>query len=107
MSVLSEKDIQSSILKNCGYFGFKLFRNNQGMIGGVKFGVGEGGGDLIGWKPVRITEDMVGDTLAIFASVEVKKPGQKMSALQQKFYKDVQENGGIAICATDIDDLRG
>lgn len=69
--------------------GHRLFRNNVGT--GLQFvdrppkgweppkwlkpftyGLPSGSGDLVGWTRVVVTPDMVGQTLAVFASVEVK-----------------------------------
>ena len=55
----------------------RLFRNNVGVLRDaqgrpVRFGLHPGSGDLIGWRSVRITPDMVGRLLAVLASVEVK-----------------------------------
>jgi hypothetical protein len=35
--------------------------------------------DLIGWRSITITPDMVGTTVAIFASIEVKTPTGRVS----------------------------
>ena len=60
--------------------------------------------DLIGWTPVVITPEMVGHTIAVFTSIEVKEEGYKPSgkkqidhiAAQQKWCDGVTKAGGIA-----------
>ena len=64
-------------------YGSRLFRNNIGVAqygeARVKYGLRPGSGDLIGWTPVTITQEMVGATVAVFTSVEVKGPKGKTS----------------------------
>jgi ribosomal protein S19 len=90
----------------------RLFRNNTGTgyqgkqatIGGqkailnprlVNFGLCVGSSDLIGWTTVEITPEMIGQKVAIFTAVEVKKKGNKPTAVQLAFLKTVEEQGGI------------
>ena len=101
--------------------GARLFRNNTGMAwqGKVKrnkdgsititeprplhAGLVVGGSDLIGWRPVVVTADMVGTTVALFAAVEVKA-GTKASTDQLNFIKAVSSAGGLAgIARTEAD----
>ncbi len=59
-------------------------------------GLEEGSGDLIGWESRLITPAMVGHTLAVFASVEVKAPGGRARAAQLNWAEQVRAAGGIA-----------
>jgi hypothetical protein len=84
--------------------GLRLFRNNVGKLISqdcrlVSFGLHPGSADLIGWKSVTITPDMVGKTVAVFASVEVKTPTGAVKTDQANWQAQVEEAGGIAIIA--------
>ena len=54
----------------------------------------EGWGDLVGWTSVKITPDMVGQTMAIFTMEEVKATG-KLSKAQERFRDIILRMGGI------------
>ena len=103
--------------------GARLFRNEmgQGFVGRVleeyddsaghlvtllgarrvKYGVcNPGGSDLIGWRPLRITEGMVGQTVAQFVAVECKTESYKtLSPEQKQFVAQVVRSGGVALIA--------
>jgi hypothetical protein len=68
----------------------------------VKYGVcNPGGFDLIGWQTVRITQDMVGMRVAVFAAIDGKTQAySSMSRDQKNFAREVIKAGGIAIIAT-------
>lgn len=83
--------------------GLRLFRNNTGAMKDkdgrlVRFGLHPGSSDLIGWKSVTITPDMVGQTLAVFAAVEVKAPTgtHPVTPEQRQFLDVVEAAGGMA-----------
>ena len=84
--------------------GSTLHRNNQGLAWygkdrdqPVKYGLGVGTGDLIGFTPVVITQDMVGETVAVYTSIEVKRPkGGREEPEQQNYVEVVQAAGGLA-----------
>ncbi len=59
-------------------------------------GLEEGSGDLIGWESRLITPAMVGQRLAVFASVEVKSATGRARAAQLNWAKQVRAAGGIA-----------
>lgn len=107
---MAERDLINEILVRFSMLGGRLFRNNSGVAeyNGVKvrYGVANpGGSDLIGWKPVTITPDMVGKTLAVFTAVEVKTGKLKATKEQQAFLKAVESAGGIAKIARDPADI--
>lgn len=82
----------------------RLFRNNVGVLRDhrgvpVRFGLHPGSGDLIGWRAVTITPDMVGRTVAVFASVEVKDRG-KPTDEQRHWAEAVAAAGGLSGVAT-------
>lgn len=71
-----------------------------------------GQGDLIGWRSITITPDMVGCRVAVFASIEAKRTdGGRISADQIKWRDAVQRAGGIAGVANSpeaaVDIVRG
>lgn len=63
-----------------------------------------GTSDLIGWTPVVVTPEMVGQTLAVFTAVETKRTsGGRASDDQKDFIRQVVECGGIAGVANSAD----
>jgi hypothetical protein len=73
----------------------------------VQFGVGSpGGSDLIGYRRVRVTEEMVGQEIAQFAAVEVKTPRGRVKAEQQQFIDHVLSAGGVAGVARSVDEAQ-
>ena len=65
---------------------------------------GKGAGDLLGWKRVTVTPDMVGQQVAVFLSIEVKTPTGRIRTEQQQWLDAVQAAGGIAGVARSVDD---
>jgi hypothetical protein len=59
-------------------------------------GLETGSADLIGWESRQITPAMVGRTVAVFASVEVKALAGTARAGQLNWAKQVRAAGGIA-----------
>lgn len=81
----------------------RLFRNNVGVLRdhtgrAVRFGLHPGSSDLIGWRSITITPDMVGQKVAVFTALEVKAPGgtHKVTVEQHHFIQAVETAGGIA-----------
>ena len=98
---MKESNIQNQIRLALSSAGAVMFRNQVGqyqLADGrvIRSGLCVGSSDLVGWKPVVITEKMVGSTLAVFCAVEVKRPGGKVSESQQRFLDAVARAGGIA-----------
>jgi hypothetical protein len=87
----SEASVQSKVRLEAARKGLKLWRNNVGALLDsrgvpVRYGLANDSaqlnkvvksGDLIGWRPVVITADMVGSRIAQFVSRECKRPGWK------------------------------
>lgn len=109
-------------------WGSRLFRNNNGMAYApngrpIYFGLGNESkestkimksSDFIGVTPVTITPDMVGKTIGVFTSIEVKAKGFKVKNsynpnsrefLQQKWNDMVSMHGGISGFASDQSQL--
>lgn len=62
----------------------------------IRAGLCEGSSDLIGWTPVRITPEMVGQTIAVFTAAELKTGKQTVTDEQATFLEAVEKAGGIA-----------
>jgi len=126
-----ETPLLKRILLDVSARGWRLFRNNVGqawqgrvqtayssstpkgieeiveIVGArrVNYGLEKGSSDLIGWQTVRITPDMVGMRVAVFASVEVKsKSYRTLSADQKAWLKAVKKAGGIAHVVREMED---
>ena len=105
----SEQTIQQHIRLACSTGDTRLFRNNTGTLKDqngrpVQFGLCKGSADLIGWKRVTVTPDMVGSTVAVFLSIEVKTPTGRIRPEQQQWLDAVQAAGGIAGVARSVED---
>lgn len=70
----------------------------------VDCGLQEGSGDLIGWKSIEVTPDMVGQRVAVFASIEVKAAGGRVSPAQKNWLDVVRGFGGLAGVAKSPED---
>jgi hypothetical protein len=110
---MKETNIQRLIQLELSKCGVLTFRNNVGVLKNtagipIKFGVGNpGGSDLIGIVPTVVTPEMVGNTVGIFAAIEVKTPTGKPTKEQLNFIEVVLKNGGIAgICRSPTDALK-
>ena len=109
----SEKQIQREIHNHLGSRGdCRIFRNNVGMaylkrgdeLVPIKFGLFPGSSDLMGWKSITITPDMVGNTIAVFLAVETKTDKNRPTKKQQNFIDQVNNAGGIAGVVRSIED---
>lgn len=108
-----ETDITHHIQLEASSVGARLFKNVRGMFltidGSRKVRAGlqaAGASDLVGATPLKITEDMVGKTLAIFTVVEVKTEDGRVSPEQQHFIDFVLKIGGFAGVARTVEDYR-
>jgi hypothetical protein len=88
----------------------RLFRNQVGSLPDprtgrlVTFGLARGSADLIGWRTITVTADMVGQRLAVFTSIEVKTPTGRVRPDQTAWMGAVQSAGGIAGIARSVPD---
>lgn len=99
---------ESSIVKRiqiaASAAGSRLFRNNVGKLQDrngtwIAYGLCPGSADLIGWTPVRVTPDMVGQLIAIFTAIEAKTAKGEVSEVQKNFLGVVTQSGGISFVA--------
>ena len=107
----SERSIQRSIQFNLNKQpGVRVFKNDVGMAtlnngSKIRYGLRPGSSDLIGWTSREVTPEMVGNMVAVFTAVEVKKPGARGASDNQKtFIRNVREAGGIAGIARSVDE---
>ena len=108
---MSEQRIQQQIRVACSNGDTRLFRNNTGTLRDqngrpVSFGLARGSADLIGWRTVTITPDMVGQQVAVFTSIEVKTATGRIRPEQQQWLDAVQAAGGIAGVARSVEDAQ-
>jgi hypothetical protein len=123
---MSETSLQSRILRalgsqphirlfrnQCGfgYVGTRVSRQDHGIMmlanaRPVTFGLHPGSSDLIGWRQLVVTPDMVGRRLAVFLGVEVKTDTGRLQRHQQNWQHVVRQHGGIAIVARTDDPIQ-
>lgn len=110
----SESELLQSIRLRYSRGNVRLFRNNVGVAWQgewhllpngdvlikrprrVVYGLMTGSSDLIGWRTIGISEDMVGTTVAQFVAVECKSAKGKTAEEQHNFNRVVRESGGVA-----------
>ena len=110
-----EKDFVNTLLKLASDFystGIKkiwLKKNAQGVARTydgkrvIKYGLGVGTGDAIGYVSRLIKPEDVGKKIAVFVSVEAKAAGGRASEEQKAFVEQVNGDGGMAMIAFDVD----
>lgn len=81
MARSDEQRIQNEIRLALGTGPSRLWRNNTGALKDargqlVRYGLCPGSSDLIGFRTITITPDMVGQQVAVFTAVEVKDRGR-------------------------------
>lgn len=120
----AETSLMQKIQVKASQLGWRLFRNNIGVgwtgkpvpIKGthhvllqnaqrIRFGLAVGSADLIGWKPIKITGDMVGQTIAQFVAREVKTQRGYASEQQINFILSVNNAGGDGLIITSVENL--
>ena len=107
----AETDIQQRIRLALGTRSdLRLFRNNTGTLPDprtgrpVQFGLARGSADLIGWRIITITPEMVGQRVAVFTSIEVKTTTGHLTPAQQAWMGTIRTAGGIAGVARSVRD---
>lgn len=92
----------------------RAFRNNVGALEDkngrwVTYGLSPGSADIIGIRSIVITPEMVGQTIGVFVSVEVKRPGPDRTDRQRRIaqgnWRDtIKRLGGRAGIARSADE---
>jgi hypothetical protein len=107
----AETDLQQRIRLALGtHPELRLFRNQVGQLPDprtgrmVQFGLARGSADLIGWRTLVITPDMVGQRIAVFTSIEVKTERGRIRPEQHAWLGCVQAAGGIGGVARSVAD---
>jgi len=72
----------------------------------IKYGLAVGSADQIGWLSVKITQEMVGQTVAKFASVESKYNDTPTTIEQKNWCEVINKSGGFARVIHSIEDLK-
>jgi len=105
---VTESPLLRRILLRLTELGFRVFRNNVGVLQDregryVRYGVcNPGGSDIIGWRTITAT---AGQRVAQFVAVEVKTASGRVSSAQQQFLDQVRAAGGYAVVARSEDEL--
>lgn len=122
----SEAAVQQQIRMNIAAHGLDLWRNNTGACEDktgrvIRYGLMNEShalnqrfksSDLIGIRPMVVTSEWVGQIVGVFAAIECKesgwklRPGDARGQAQQRFISLVQNNGGFAGFATNVDEAR-
>lgn len=124
MSVVEKKIEQEVMIAHSQEHAGRLFRNNTGTgwVGDkpvktsegilirnprpLRAGLIKGSLDTIGWTPVKVTPEMVGKTIAVFTTFEMKDVKGRASEEQRIFIGNVNNAGGIVGIIRTIDDYR-
>lgn len=129
---MSEKNIQQEVRMALSAHGIVNFRNNSGNgVAGshmrriekagqyrldvgdyvvkhgsrIQYGLCVGSSDLVGWRQIIITPEMVGQCIGQFVAVEVKTPTGKATDDQKNFINQVRKAGGLAGIVRSGDDV--
>ena len=106
---MAEQAIQQRIRLAVSRGRVRLWRNNTGRLRDergqlVTFGLCPGSADLIGYRSMVVTPDMVGQTVAVFAAVEVKAPTGRPTPEQTAFIEHIRAAGGLAGIARSVEE---
>lgn len=84
----------------------EFVRSFGGFANRQRFGLAVGSGDLIGYRRVTITPEMVGRDVAVFLSCEVKTEKGPVREEQYRWAAHINSVGGIAVIARSLDAAR-
>lgn len=108
-----ERDVLNEIREWARYQpDITLWRNSVGVIalpngGMLRYGVGgNGAADFIGYKTVVVTQEMVGQKVAVFCAIEAKAPRGEPSDDQITFIDRIRMAGGRAGIAHDAPEAK-
>jgi hypothetical protein len=107
----SETKLQQEIRLALGTIpSLRLFRNQVGQLPDprtgryVQFGLAKGSSDLVGFKTIKITPEMINQEVAVFVSIEIKTERGKLTEVQENWLQKVKSSGGIVGVARSIQD---
>lgn len=109
---MTEGDLQRAIMLAVSNGACRLFRNSVGEVQDprsgryIRYGLCVGSSDLIGWRTVTVTPDMVGTELAVFVALEVKTPRGRVTPEQATFVQAVTDAGGIGRIVRSVEDAK-
>lgn len=69
----------------------------------ITYGLQVGSGDLIGYRVVTVTPEMVGRRIAVFTSAEVKTDAGRESPEQVAWREHINSVGGLAFVARSVE----
>lgn len=122
-----ESTVSQEVQIQARYYNCNLLRNNSGALKDkdgrlVRYGLGNvskkhtdnmKSSDLIGFTKVTITKDMIGQEIAVFTALEIKKEAwspskkfDKREKAQNNFINWIKNNGGIASFCNSINQLK-
>lgn len=90
-------DSQTPIMMNAGDV---LVRNARPLHAGLC----TGSSDIIGYKSVTVTADMVGHRHALFTAIEAKSPTGRATVEQENFVRVINVAGGLAAVVRSVDE---
>ena len=125
MTPQSEEYVKQQISLAAARRGHQMWRNNVGVATDatgrvVRYGLANvskqmnakiKSSDYIGITPVKITQDMVGQTIGVFTAIEAKRsdwtfrPNDMHTQAQSRFIQLVTDCGGLGGFARSVDDF--
>jgi hypothetical protein len=96
----TETNLVARLITAASKCGARLWRNNVGTLRDargsyVTYGLCVGSSDLIGYRVVVVTPEMVGQKVAVFTAIEAKSATGRATDRQQRFIEQVNFDGGI------------
>ncbi len=123
---MNESPLTERILPRLNRGAIRMFRNNVGVAwqgtvkklgfrklliinaSAIRFGLCPGSSDLIGWKSITITPEMVGKKVAVFTAVEMKRDEKAIRKEKQiNFIEQVNKAGGIGMIIDSEEGVEG
>jgi hypothetical protein len=113
MATKETTELTNESMELASKMGARLFKNVRGLfksLDGIrKILAGlltPGASDLIGFKTVIITPEMVGQKIAVFTAIEIKSKSDTVKKQQREFIEFVRAGGGIAGVSRSLEDTK-
>jgi hypothetical protein len=107
-----ETNVWKTLQLELSPLGFRLFRN-QRYKGKTDKGIwidcgvgGDGGADLVGYRILTITPEMVGSIVAQYVELEAKTDTGVASKEQKMRSEVLNKNGALAVIAKSVEDVK-